>query len=1218
MLSIIKRKDAFDVESQRLSKEAFEFLSWKNDFSFHIFEVYEYENLAEEALSEVENQIFDHSKNEILHEIPSFNEGQAFRFHQVVGQYNEKESMVQEIIQKLLGFEEVNVSHSRIFSFEGVSSEDVQKFKDFYLNPVENVEISLETQPAKIKKSTTEELNPIDGFIDMSEEDIRVFSQNFSMDEEDMLVCHEYFKTEKRNPNLTELKVIDTYWSDHCRHTTFNTELDSIEIEEGPFKKLFKTALNDYFEKRKALNRTHRPMSLMDLGTIQAKDLMAKGILDNVEISAEINASALEIKVDVDGEEEDWILYFKNETHNHPTEIEPFGGASTCLGGGVRDPLSGRSWVYQAMRLSGGMNPNQKLEDVRPDKLPQRVISKQALAGYSDYANQIGVTSAFAEEVYHPGFEAKRLEVGALIAAAPRKNIVRKEPIAGDKIVLLGGRTGRDGLGGAVGSSQIQTEESLETAGAEVQKGAPSVERKIARLFRNGQATALIKRSNDFGAGGVSVAVGELADGLSIDLDAIPTKYENMHGGELALSESQERMAVVISENDLEQFLAYAAQEDVESAVIAEVTSDRQMTMKWRGKEIIRISRDFLDSNGAPKHAEALLQQPKTIYTNGFERKKDWSQADIIEYMTDINRASQQAMAEQFDASIGRGTVLYPYGGKHRKTQELGMISRLPVENGATQTTSGMAYGYHPDLAEQSPFHGGYYAVIESVARMVAMGFDYKDIRLTFQEYFESLKEDAARWGKPVLALLGANAAMDGLALGSIGGKDSMSGTFEELEVPPTLISFAVAPGKMDEVISRAFKKVGSSVVLIEQPLTEEGIIDLEKAKESFEMIHQLVQDGKVLAASTVGYNGLLKEMIEMSLGNHIGLHVSKNISNRLAEPMVGSILLEVSSEDILKGIDFIHVAETIQGKIFINDQVIDLNRVQEKSEEVFDSVFQNVKTSEKETAEIFETNFTPHLKVKQPKVLIPVLQGTNAEYDLRDAFQAEGFKVTQLVIKNLTHDDFKQSISSFISALNDHHVLVIAGGAIFGNQPDEIGRAWEIILTRQDVKEAIHQHLASKHLIFGSGTGLAPLMATGLIEHGKITKQTNLQLLPNKEDKFISDLVEAKVISGHSAWSRNLAGERYTTAVATAWGRIDLGSAKESLYKNGQVVSVFTHYFAEETIDSLTSPDGLVFGSLSNIERMDKGLYQNVNQVGVPQFIQQAKIYFQSDNESI
>lgn len=1217
MLSITKRKDAFDVESQSLSKEAFEFLGWKNDFSFHIYDVYEYENLAEEALSEIENKIFDHSKNEIFHKIPSFKESQAFRFQQVVGQYNEKEVMVQEMIQKVLGFEEVKVSHSRIFSFEGVSDEEVQRFKTFYLNPVENVEIPLETKSVKIKNSTAEELDPINGFIDFSEEEARIFSSNFSMDEEDMLACLQYFKTENRNPNLTELKVIDTYWSDHCRHTTFNTELDSITIEDGPYKKLFERALKDYYQKREALNRTDRPISLMDLGTIQAKDLIAKGILDNVELSAEINASALEIKVDVNGKEEDWILYFKNETHNHPTEIEPFGGASTCLGGGVRDPLSGRSWVYQAMRLSGGMNPNQEFKDVRPNKLPQRVISQQALAGYSDYANQIGVTSAFAEEIYHPGFEAKRLEVGALIAAAPRKNIVRKEPTTGDKIVLLGGRTGRDGLGGAVGSSQVQTEESLETAGAEVQKGAPSVERKIARLFRNGKATALIKRSNDFGAGGVSVAVGELADGISIDLDAIPTKYDGMHGGELALSESQERMAVVISEDDLDQFLAYAAEEDVEAAVIAEATSNRQMTMKWQEKEIIRLSRDFLDSNGAPKHANALLKQPEAIYSNGFEQKKDWSQADIIEYMTNINRASQQAMAEQFDASIGRATVLYPYGGKNRKTQELGMISRLPVENGATHTTSGMAYGYHPYLAEQSPFHGGYYAVIESVARMVAMGFNYKDIRLTFQEYFESLEEDSTRWGKPVLALLGANSAMDGLKLGSIGGKDSMSGTFEELKVPPTLISFAVAPGKLDEVISRSFKKIGSSVVLIEQPLTKEGTIHLDKAQKIFETIHQLAQDGKILAASTVGYNGLLKEMIEMSLGNNIGLHVSKHLTNPLAKPMVGSFLLEVESEKVLEGIDFIHVGETTQEQLIINNHPINLSQVQAKSEEVFDGVFKNVKTSEKETPQIFETNFSKHLKIKQPKVLIPVLQGTNAEYDLRDAFQAAGFEVTQLVIKNLTHNDFEQSISSFISALHEHHVLVIAGGAVFGNQPDEIGRAWELILTRKDVKQAIHHHLASRHLIFGSGTGLAPLISTGLIEHGEITKQTKIQLLPNKEDKFISDLVQAKVLSGHSAWSRDLAGKTYTTAVATTWGRIDLGQAKETLYKNGQVVSVFTHYFAEETIDGLTSPDGLVFGSLSNIERLDEGLYQNVDQVGVPQFIQKAKTYFQSDTES-
>ncbi len=1212
MLTITKRKEAFDVESQKLSKDTLDFFGWKPDFSFQIFDVYEYENLPEAALSDVEHQLFNDSKNEVNHELPLFKEGMAFRFHQVPGQYNEKEAMVQEIIQKILGYEQVQVAHSRIFVFDGVKPEEVQQFKKYYLNPVENIEIPIQEKPAQNKESTTEELDEIPGFIDLTETEVRMFSHRFSMDEEDMLLCQRYFRKEGRNPNLTELKVIDTYWSDHCRHTTFNTEIDAIDIEEGPFKKLFEVALNDYYEKREALNRTGRPMTLMDMGTIQAKDLMAKGILDNVEISAEINASALEIKVDVDGEEEDWILYFKNETHNHPTEIEPFGGASTCLGGGVRDPLSGRSWVYQAMRLSGGMHPNQKLEDVREDKLPQRVISQKALAGYSDYANQIGVTGAFAEEIYHPGFEAKRLELGALISAAPRRNIVREEPAPGDKIVLLGGRTGRDGLGGAVGSSQIQTEESLETAGAEVQKGAPSVERKIARLFRNGKATTLIKRSNDFGAGGVSVAVGELAPGITIDLDAVPPKYNGLHGGELALSESQERMAVVIAPKDLEQFMAYAREEDVEAAVIAEVTADQQMSMQWQGQEIIRIHRDFLDSNGASKHAAALLKQPNTIYNNGLINKKLWTQAEMIDYMTDINRASQQAMAEQFDASIGRATVLFPYGGKNRKTQELGMISRLPVENGLTETTSGMAYGYHPELAEQSPFHGGYYAVVESVSRMVAMGFDYKDIRLTFQEFFESLKEDPARWGKPVLALLGANAAMAGLSLGAIGGKDSMSGTFEELDVPPTLISFAVAPGNIQHVVSRAFKKEGSSVVLIEQPLNAEGTIDLEQAKTTFERIHQAAQENNILAASTVGFNGMLKELIEMALGNNIGLAVS-GPAERLAEPMVGSFLLEVDSEDLLEGFDYTVIGQTTANTFTIADREIDLQQVLAASEKVFDSVFQTVETVEKEPAKISSEVFTKRLPVEQPKVLIPVLQGTNAEFDLRDAFQEAGFELTQLVIKNATHEDFKQSIADFLLALNEHHVLVLAGGAVFGNQPNEVGRVWNILLNRPDVKEAVHRHLAKKHLIFGSGTGLAPLISTGLIEHGEITNNTSIRLLPNKENKFISDLVEAKVLSNASAWSQDLAGEVYTTALATAWGRIDLGAAQERFMENGQVVSVFTNYFAEERVDSLTSPDGLVFGTLSNIERLDEGLYQNIDQVGLPRFIEKAKAYFNS-----
>ena len=1215
MLTITKRKTDYAVENQRLVKEAIDFLGWNEGFSIQVYEIYDYAGVTAAERLKIEAQLFDAQKDTIFHDLPEVKQGFGFRFHQVPGQYNENEVMTQELIQKLLGYEAVEVSHSRLFVFAGVSEEQVLAFKEYYLNPVENVEMPLDASPAPIHMSTTEELEPIAGFIDMTEAEVRAYSANYSMDADDMLVCHQYFKAENRNPNVTELKVIDTYWSDHCRHTTFNTEIDQIDIEEGLYKDLFQSALDDYLQKREYLNRTDRPVTLMDMGTIQAKDLMARGLLENVEVSAEINACALEIKVDVAGEEEDWILYFKNETHNHPTEIEPFGGASTCLGGGVRDPLSGRSWVYQAMRLSGAMNPNQKLEDVHTDKLPQRTISQQALAGYSDYANQIGVTGAYAEEIYHPGYEAKRMELGALISAAPRRNIIREEPLAGDIIVLLGGRTGRDGLGGAVGSSQIQTEESLETAGAEVQKGAPSVERKITRLFRNGDATALIKRCNDFGAGGVSVAVGELADGIAINLDAVPTKYDGMHGGEIALSESQERMAVVIAPENLEAFMAYAEAEDVEASIIAEVTDTNQITMTWNGVEIIRIGRDFLDSNGAPKHVNATLVQPQEIYNNKLTDVSTWSEADVVNYMTDLNRASQQAMAEQFDASIGRASVLFPYGGKYRKTKELGMVSRLPVENGQTTTTSGMAYGFHPDLAEQSPFHGGYYAVIESVSRMVALGFDYKDIRLTFQEFFESLNEEAKRWGKPVLALLGANTAMDALDLGSIGGKDSMSGTFEDLDVPPTLISFAIAPGKIEHTLSRAFKQAGSTVVLLENPLQADGTVNAPLAKTIYDHIHALTNTEDLLAASTVGFNGMLKELIEMSLGNGLGIQTTAEITKRLVEPMVGSFVLEFDSNaavhELLDGLNFTVVGLTVEEQFILNDVTVDLENILNASEQVFDSVFETTTFAPREMAQASAATFAGNAPVETPRVLVPVLQGTNAEYDVRDAFQAAGFEVTQIVLANASHAAFEASIKAFIEQLETHHVLAIASGAVFGNQPNEISRAWKIIFKRDDVKQAVHQHLAQKHLIFGSGTGAAALIAAGLIEHGEITDATDIHVLPNKNGKFISTLVPAQVLSAQSAWSSQVDTDHYTTAVATAWGRIDLGNAAEKMTANGQVISAFTNYFAEENIDGLTSPNGLVFATLSNIERMDAGLFQNTGDVVLPPFIKQARAYF-------
>lgn len=1216
MQVITKNNAQFDVEGQKYTKEALEFLNFAADTEIAFYNLYQFEGASEATLEAVQKALFDTEKLTFIEEIPSAD--YTFRYRQVTGQYNEHEQMMTEMIQHVLGFEEVKVFHSKVVTLDNVTSDQGQIFENYFINPVENTVIAMDEPPFEIYPSSTEELEEVVGFTEMTETDLINLAQKFSMDLDDLLFCQEYFKSEHRNPNLTELKVIDTYWSDHCRHTTFNTQIDIVTIDAGRYEPLFKAALNDYLEKRAQLGRSERPITLMDLGTIQSRYLRENGILDNVEISPEVNACALEIKVDVDGTEEDWILYFKNETHNHPTEIEPFGGASTCVGGGVRDPLSGRSWVYQGMRISGAKDPNLPLEATHPEKLPQRTITKRALEGNSDYANQIGLTGGYAEEIYHPGYEAKRLETGALISAAPKENIVREIPVATDKIILLGGRTGRDGLGAAVGSSQIQTEQSLENAGAEVQKGAAAIERKITRLFRRGEATRLIKRCNDFGAGGISVAVGELADGLDIQLDDVPVKYPGMHGGEIALSESQERMAVVVAEKDIEAFLQYCEEEDVESTIIAEVTGNDRMQMTWSGKQIIDLSRAFLDSNGAAKHANATLLQPKTLFQNDVKAGTVWDETSLKAYMSTLNRASQKAMAEQFDGSIGRASVLFPFGGKYRATPELGMVSKLPVAGGKTTTTSGMAYGFDPYLSEQSPFHGAFYSVIESVSRMVALGFDYKDLRLSFQEFFENLQNDPERWGKPVLSLLGANLAMSGLDLASIGGKDSMSGTFDDIDVPPTLLSFAVAQGRVDQVVSRAFKQVGSTVVLVENPLNRDWTIDLDQEKAIYDAIHELAKGDALLAASTVGFNGMLKDLIEMSYGNGISIAVSEDFTNRLAEPMMGAFLLELagSPKDLLGDIPYQVVGQTQADTIQIAGQDYAVKAIETASNEVFASVFDQIENANRQTPKIVAGNSfaCPNSslgKTATPvKALIPVLYGTNGEYDLQFALEEAGFDCQVMVIADSSNAKFEQSIQTLLENLKDTQLLALPNGSIFGNQTDEQGRAWELILNRPDVSQAIDAHLQANRLIIGSGSAFSALIRTGLIEFGQVTGHSAIRVLPNQNGKFVSDLTTGRVVSEKSAFTTGRANKTYTAPLATAFGRVVLGEAEEKIKANGQVIAAFDTYFAEENIDGLASPNGLVFGTISSFERSGQDLYQNVPSQGENPFLTEAFAY--------
>lgn len=1194
---------------ERLAKEAREFLGWENEFVIHYFDIFDFENLSEAELETVKDRMLS-TPHRLLHQnTDDIFAGHAFRCRQVTGQYNEKEEMTERMMRQVLGFDHGRVHHSEVIVIENISATQFEMFKQYYLNPVEKVEVAFDAANPVIQASATTDLEPISGFLTMDDEALKVFGTQFAMDFDDLKLCQTYFQSEDREPNLTELKVIDTYWSDHCRHTTFNTHLKDIEVEAGEFAPLFQEALDNYLQTRQQLQRTDRPITLMDLATIQAKNLKAKHQLEDVEISAEINACALEIKVDVEGTEEDWLLYFKNETHNHPTEIEPFGGASTCIGGGVRDPLSGRSWVYQAMRLGGGMNPNQAWANVRKDKLPQRVIAKTALAGYADYANQYGVTASFNEDIYHPGFESKRMELGALISAAPRENVVREEPQASDYVVLLGGRTGRDGLGAAVGSSKVQTETSLETAGAEVQKGNASIERKIGRLFRNGDAVRLIKRCNDFGAGGVSVAVGELADGLMIDLDKVPTKYPGMHGGEIALSESQERMAVVVSKDDIDTFMQYCADEDVEATIIAEVTASKRMVMHWNGQKIVDLSREFLNTNGAEKEADALLVNP-TQKPFDYEEFA-FTEENVMAFVQTLAEANQQAMDEQFDASIGRGTVLYPYGGKFRATKELGMISRLPVDKGATQTTSAMAYGYHPYLAERSPFHGGYYAVVESIARLVAMGFDYKKARLSFQEYFESLGNNPRAWGKPVLALLGANEVMAALGLAAIGGKDSMSGTFEELTVPPTLVSFAVATGTIHQVVSRAFKKANHPVVLIESVIQADGTLDLSNFKATLERLHQLAIEGKLAAVSTVGVKGLLSEVLNMAYGNHIGIQLHDRMAHRLTEAMMGSFVVEVEDLTVLEGLTYEVIGQTQVEVISLADVQLKITDIHQANKRVLASVYELIEKPMQISPKPVTQTYSEQVKNNQPRVLIPVILGANTEYDLRDAFEAAGFMTEFHIIQTSSHELYQQSVAALAAKINDYQVIALASGFVFANEPSESGFGWDLVLQDEAVRQAIMQHLEQKGLIYGAGSAGASLIRAGLIEFGRFQPGTKIQVNQNPYGKFMADIIPSTLVSNYSAWANKATSPIFSTAVATAWGQIDLGDKADELFANGQVLSVFNEYHHAPAVDAMTSPDGLVFASVSNPERMDKDLYVNIEIEALPPFIQSARQYF-------
>ena len=1158
-----------------------------------------------------------------------------FAVEPLPGQFDQRADSASECIQLISQGERPTVRSVKIYVLEGsLSDEALEAIKHYVINPIESCEASLalrDTLAMQIPEPQPVEV--VEGFIDLDEAGLAQFlsDRGLAMDLADITFFQKYFReTEKRNPTITEIKVVDTYWSDHCRHTTFGTELTNVEIDD----EVVKLAFDKYLAMRAELGREHKPVCLMDMGTIGAKYLRAHGGLQNLDESEEVNACTVKCKVDVNGEEQDWLFLFKNETHNHPTEIEPFGGAATCVGGAIRDPLSGRSYVYQAMRVTGAGDPTVPVSETLEGKLPQRKLVTTAAAGYSSYGNQIGLATGQVHELYHPGYVAKRMEVGAVVGATPADHVRREEPAPGDKIILLGGRTGRDGIGGATGSSKTQNVESIETSGAEVQKGNAPVERKIQRLFRRGEACRLIKRCNDFGAGGVSVSIGELCDGLLIDLNQVPKKYEGLDGTELAISESQERMSVALAAEDADEFIGYAHEENLEATVVATVTEEKRLRMEWNGDAIVDVSREFLASNGAPKHQDVKVLQSETY-------QPQWEGATLSERMqslvTDLNVCSNKGLGERFDSTIGAATVLMPYGGKNQLTPAQAMVSKFPVE-GETTTASAMAWGFNPYLSEKNQFKGAYLAVVESVARLVATGFTRDAAYLSFQEYFERLRNEPARWGKPAASVLGALMAQVDLKIGAIGGKDSMSGSFEDLDVPPTLISFAVSTGSIDRVVSPEFKKAGSRVLCIAPRFYDEDSLvpDVEGLNATFDLMERLIGEDSIAAAATPGYGCMAETLFKMCVGNGIGLKLAGagaadvDVQTSTAELddlftlAYGSFVVELAESADLSAIlaeasDLVSVTElgeTTESYVFeAFGEALDMAQLQEAWEGGIESVFP-YRRADNQVEQISWSEKLPLIcdeKFAKPRVIIPVFPGTNCEYDTARAFERVGAVPEVLVINNLTPNAVIESTQALVKAINDSQIIMLPGGFSGGDEPDGSAKFITAFFRAPEVTEAVRDLLQNRDgLMLGICNGFQALVKLGLVPYGDIVPATAEAptLTFNEIGRHQSRLVRNRVASSLSPWlSCCKVGDIHTVAISNGEGRFVANSeVLDRMKAAGQIATQYVDEAGNPSMDwavnpsasvlaieGATSPDGRVFGKMGHSERSGNGLYKNV-----------------------
>ena len=1230
----VEKKQDFAVQAKELKSEIEGYLGIKDVTGVRVLIRYDVENISDEVFEKACTCVFSEPPvDDLFRETFEMAENaKAFSVEYLPGQFDQRADSAVQCVQFLKEDETPIIRSATTYVIEGnISDEELEAIKNHCINPVDSREAEAEKPETLVTKfEEPEDVKIFDGFMEMEETALQELynSLNLAMTFKDFLHIQNYYKNEeKRNPSMTEIRVLDTYWSDHCRHTTFSTELKNVTFGEGDYKEPIEKTYEKYLEDRQVIykDRDDKFVCLMDLALMAMKKLKSEGKLQDQEESDEINACSIVVPVDVDGKEEEWLINFKNETHNHPTEIEPFGGAATCLGGAIRDPLSGRTYVYQAMRVTGAADPTVSVKETMKGKLPQKKLVRGAAHGYSSYGNQIGLATGYVKEIYHPDYVAKRMEIGAVLGAAPRRGVIRENSDPGDIIILLGGRTGRDGCGGATGSSKVHTEESIETCGAEVQKGNAPTERKIQRLFRREEVSKIIKKCNDFGAGGVSVAIGELAAGLKIDLDKVPKKYAGLDGTEIAISESQERMAVVIDPKDVDKFLGFAKEENLEAIAVATVTEEPRLVMNWRGKTIVDLSRAFLDTNGAHQETDVFVEIPGKE-DNALTKTKEVKNVKEawLSTLADLNTCSQKGLVEMFDGSIGAGSVFMPYGGKYQLTETQTMVAKVPVLNGKTETVTMMSYGFDPYVSSWSPYHGAVYAVTESVARIVAAGGDYSKIRFTFQEYFRRMTEDPHRWSQPFAALLGAYAAQLGFGLPSIGGKDSMSGSFNEIDVPPTLVSFAVDVAKQKDVITPELKNAGNKLVWLRAPKASYDLPDFEALKEQYDKLHEDIQAGRVVSAYALNRQGIAAAVSKMAFGNQMGVKLCDSVEeSAVFGAGFGDIICEVVHDKVneLK-MDCVVIGEVTDKAAFeYKDMVITMAEALETWKAPLENVFKTRSGSETDDAtqnmdkglyDTKEVHICSH-KIAQPTVFIPVFPGTNCEYDSTKAFERAGAKVITKVFKNLDAADIRDSVDAFEKAIDQSQMIMFPGGFSAGDEPDGSAKFFATAFRNEKMKEAVMRLLNERDgLALGICNGFQALIKLGLVPYGEIVGQTENSptLTFNTIGRHISKIVYTKVVTNKSPWLLKAElGKVYANPASHGEGRFVANDEwLQKLFANGQVATQYCDINGNVTMDEewnvngsycaiegITSPDGRVLGKMAHSERRGDGVAMNI-----------------------